>query len=164
MERDSVEVSRLLSGAAKAVASVRYCWLATAAKAGLCARPMGRIPNDVDEDEWLVRFITDRRSRKASDIKRAGKVAITFQNDGEDAYVALTGSAKVRERASEDRRLWKEAYNVYFPSDAERANAAFLEVDVERMDLWIRGVTPEPFGLRPTTLERSADKAWRLAP
>jgi hypothetical protein len=29
------------------------------------------------------------------------------------------------------------------------------------MELWIRGVTPEPFGLRATVLERDAG-GWRL--
>jgi hypothetical protein len=32
------------------------------------------------------------------------------------------------------------------------------------MELWIRGVTPEPFGLRPTILERDDGGGWRLAP
>jgi hypothetical protein len=30
------------------------------------------------------------------------------------------------------------------------------------MDLWIKGVTPEPFGLKTTTLARNAD-GWRVA-
>jgi hypothetical protein len=29
------------------------------------------------------------------------------------------------------------------------------------MELWIRGVTPEPFGLLPTVLERDAGGGWR---
>jgi hypothetical protein len=33
---------------------------------------------------------------------------------------------------------------------------------VSRMALWIRGVTPEPFGLRPTLLERETGQEWRL--
>jgi hypothetical protein len=28
------------------------------------------------------------------------------------------------------------------------------------MELWIRGVTPEPFGLQATKLAREADGAW----
>jgi hypothetical protein len=43
------------------------------------------------------------------------------------------------EDASEDRKRWKSAYDAYFPSEADRANAIFVEVDVERMELWIRG-------------------------
>ena len=162
IERDRVEIPRLLAGAAKAIASVRYCWLATTSgeTGRFSARPMGRIPSDLAEDEWTVRFITDGRSHKASDIRRAGEFALIFQHEADDAYIALAGAAALREGASRDPR-WKDAYNVYFPSDQDRANAAFIEIEVERMELWIRGVTPEPFGLRPTVLERSSN-GWRL--
>ncbi|HLW89722.1 MAG TPA: pyridoxamine 5'-phosphate oxidase family protein [Roseiarcus sp.] len=163
MTGDNAETGRLLAGAAKTMASVRYCWLATLDEAsGLNARPMGRVPNEPGEDDWTIRFITDGRSRKASDIRRAGEAALIFQRDSDDAYVALTGRAKLRERASEDRH-WKDAYNVYFPTAHDLKSAAFIEVDVARMELWIRGVTPEPFGLRPTVLEREAGGAWRIA-
>ena len=30
------------------------------------------------------------------------------------------------------------------------------------MELWIRGVTPEPFGLRVTVLERRTGGGWRV--
>ena len=163
-ERDRVEVSRLLAGAMKAIASVRYCWLATEAKAGgpNVIRPMGRLPPEPGDKEWTIWFVTDGRSRKASDIRRAGKVALIFQHDADDAFVALTGAAALQESASEVCRRWKDAYNRYFPTEADRAAAAFVEVEAERMELWIRGVTPEPFGLRATTLERDAAGAWRL--
>jgi general stress protein 26 len=74
----------------------------------------------------------------------------------------LIGAAMLRESASEVRRRWKNAYNVYFPSEQDRANAAFVEIDAERMELWIRGLTPEPFGLYPTILERDSGRGWRV--
>ena len=121
-----------------------------------------RLPPEPGDDDWTIRFITDLRSRKASPIRRAGKVTLVIQRDAEDSFVALTRAARLREDASEIGRRWKDAYNRFFPTDADRANAAFLEVEAERMELWIRGVTPEPFGLRTTTLERDAAGAWRL--
>ncbi len=164
-ESGAAEVGRLLAGAAEAIASVRYCWLVTAAETrGVNSRPMGRLPRDPGESEWKIRFITDGRSRKVSDIRRDGKVAVVFQRDPDDAYVTLIGTATLRGDASEVRRRWKNAYNIYFPTEQDRANAAFIEVDVERMELWIRGVTPEPFGLHPTVLERDAKGAWRVIP
>jgi len=160
---DDVEVSRLLAGAGKVIARVRYCWLVTEAETGRAnARPMGRILPDADKERWTIRFITDGRSRKASDIGRAGSVELIFQQDAEDAFVVLIGRATVLKDASETRALWKERYKVYFPTDEDRANATFVEVNVERMWLWIRGVTPEPFGLRATVLERDAAGSWRL--
>jgi general stress protein 26 len=162
-QHDGLEVSRLLAGAAKTVASVRYCWLASATEAGPPrARPMGRVLNDPGEDEWKIRFLTDGRSRKARDMRRAGEVTILFQHDPDLAFVTLIGKAALRDSASEVRERWKRAYDVYFPTETDRASATFVEVQVERMELWIRGVTSEPFGLRATVLERNAGGAWRV--
>ena len=159
---DTIDVSRLLVGAAKTMRSARYCWLATEAEAGAPhVRPMGRVLNDPDEDEWRIRFLTDGRSHKAADMRRADEVAILIQHDPDLAFVTLIGKAALHENASETRSRWKSAYDAYFPSETDRANAIFIEVAVERMELWIRGVTPEPFGLRATVLSRDAG-SWRL--
>jgi general stress protein 26 len=159
---DAIDVSRLLAGAAKTMRSARYCWLATAAETGApLVRPMGRVLNDPGEDEWKIRFLTDGRSRKAAEMRRASGVSILFQHDPDLAYVNLIGKATLHEDASEKRNRWKPAYDTYFPSEAARASAIFVEVEAERMELWIRGVTPEPFGLRATVLARDAG-GWRL--
>jgi general stress protein 26 len=163
MDHNVSEIDRLLAGTSKVVKSIPYCWLATKGDGeDFVARPMGRIPLDLDEDEWLVRFITDRRSNKAAGIVRTPDVALIFQRETDDAYVMLSGGARLRENASKDQRHWKSAYKVYFPTDDDLANAAFIEIEVSRMALWIRGVTPEPFGLRPTLLERETGQEWRL--
>jgi general stress protein 26 len=162
LEADAVDVGPLLAGAAKTMRSARYCWLATATEAGAPhVRPMGRVLNDPGEDQWKIRFLTDGRSHKAADMRRASEVSILFQHDPDLAFVTMIGKATLHENASETRARWKPAYDVYFPSDTDRANAIFVEVEVERMELWIRGVTPEPFGLRATVLERDAE-GWRL--
>ena len=164
-ERKTVEVSRLLAGAAKALATLRNCWLVTASEGGGAnARPMERLKRDLDESEWKIRFLTDGRSRKASELRRDDKVAVIFQHDPDDAFVTVVGTARLCEEASEVGRRWQRAYDVYFPSDRDRASAAFVEVEAERLELWIRGVTPEPFGLHPTILERDAGGPWRLVP
>jgi general stress protein 26 len=157
-----VAVTPLLAGATKTMRTARYCWLATATESGIPhVRPMGRVLNDPGEDAWKVRFLTDGQSHKAADMRRASEVTILFQHDPDLAFVSLIGKATLHENASETRSRWKPAYNVYFPSEADRANAIFVEVEIERMELWIRGVTPEPFGLRATVLERDAE-GWRL--
>ena len=160
-ENDAVEPGRLLAGAAKVVRSARYCWLATAVGAGGgYLRPMGRLPRATDDDEWMIRFVSDGRSNKASEMRRDNKVTIVFQNEPDDAFVSLIGQATLRERASEDGEHWRKAYEVFFPSETDRANAIFIEVNVQRMELWIRGVTPEPFGMQKTVLERDAERGW----
>ena len=159
---DAIDVSRLLAGAAKTMRSARYCWLATATEAGAPhVRPMGRLLNDPGEDQWKIRFLTNGRSHKAADMRRASEVTIVFQHDPDLAFVSLIGKAELHEDTSETRSRWKAAYDVYFPSATDQANAIFVEVGIKRMELWIRGVTSEPYGLRTTVLERDAE-GWRL--
>jgi len=149
-----------LAAAAQVVAHTRYCWLATPDGAGaVSARPMGRLPQDRGDD-WLLRFVTDERSRKVGEIGRKGRVTLIVQRDAEDAFISLAGEAVVRPRASEDPAHWREAYRVYFPGEGGQAHSAFIEVRIDGMQLWMRGVTPEPFGLRPTTLARDAAGTW----
>jgi len=156
-------VSALLAGAARTIQGVRYCWLVTKAADGFNARPMGRVLPDKSEDGWTIRFVTDGRSRKAHELCGKQEVGLIFQSDPDEAYVALFGEARLLERADDVARFWKKHYEVYFPTPADRAAAAFIEVDVSRMELWIRGVTPEPFGLHATKLARDAGGVWHLS-
>jgi general stress protein 26 len=157
----AVDVSQLLAGAAAAIRPVRFCWLLTAAEDGSHARPMGRLPNGAGGgDEWTIRFITDGRSHKAEDMRRSDRVTVVFQNDPALAYVALIGTAALHEGEAEVRERWHDGYNALF-AEADRSHAMFVDVTVDRMDLWIRGVTPEPFGMHTTTLERDARGGWR---
>ena len=161
---DVVEVNGLLAGAARHIAAVRYCWLVTHAETGgVHARPMGHILPNRDEEAWTIWFIADGRSSKASDIRSTRRAEIIFQHDAGDAYAVLSGPATLLE-GPEVRRYWKRAYDAFVPEEQARAHAVFAKVKVERLKLWIRGVTPEPFGLKPTVLERDAAGTWRLCP
>jgi general stress protein 26 len=156
------EVSRLLAGAVKAIASVRYCWLVTAGEDGSQnSRPMGLLRHEPVEDPWRLLFLTDRRSPKAADIRRDRRVRLIISHDPDNAFVTLVGTATLHEEEAEIRKRWKPAYD---PIARSGANVAFIEIDVKGMDLWIQGITPEPFRYVTTTLDRDAGGAWRMAP
>ena len=157
-------LNALLDGARVVISSVRYCWLITHGEGQMVSvRPMGRL---LDTTDWAIRFVTDRRSRKVADLRRNAQVELIFQASPTDAFVVVAGEARMLDNAAESARLWKDAFSVYFPSEEDRKNVAFVEVDPKRMDLWIRGVTPEPFGLTATVLERCSESTggWALRP
>lgn len=162
-ESRNVEVNRLLAGAARLIGSVPNCWLVTLSETGsVNARPMGRLLPPPDRNDWKVVFLTHGRSRKVSDIRRARSVKLILQRNPDEAFAVLAGLASLIEDTTDVTRLWKKDYDRYFSTEADRANAAFIEVAVDRMELWIRGVTPEPFGLRPTIVDRMEEGDWRL--
>ena len=155
------DVNGLLAGASKTMTGARSCWLVTStADGGVDARPMGRLQAEAGDDAWLIRFITDARSHKAGEIKRAAKVAVIFDVGADDAYVTAIGEAAVKDRATDVRRLWKAAYDGFFPTETDKKNAIFLEIAAERLELWIKGVTSEPFAAATTVLERGAGGEW----
>lgn len=162
--QESDALNRLLAGAADAIAAVRSCWLVTAEGGGFRhARPMGRLQRDLQADDWRVRFVADGRSRKTREIQDGPGVTVTFQH-GDAAFVALAGVATLRHDVSEAELLLHKSFELYFPTEQHRANATIIEIDVQEMELWIRGVTAEPFGLKPTRLERDETRVWSLVP
>jgi general stress protein 26 len=154
-------LQELLAGAAKTIGSVRYCWLMTTAEDGIHARPMGRLPAEPGEEALTVRFLADGRSRKAAEIRRCGRITAIYEHQPSEGYVTVTGTAVLQDDRTVVCGRWKRGYETYFPTEADRVHALFVEVSIERMELWIRGVTPEPFGMKPTVLERD-ESGWRL--
>src|ERR1700692_4577032 len=95
---NAVDVKQLLGAAARKIRKVRYCWLLTGTgEGGIRPRPMGRLPRDADDDEWMLRFVTEGRSPKAADMRRDGRVCVIFQHDPDDVFVAVTGKASLVE-------------------------------------------------------------------
>jgi len=103
-----------------------------------------------------------RGSRKAEEIARTGRLTVVFQHDADDAYVTLIGRATVVTDRSIISARWQKVWNLYFPKGEDDENAIFLRVEAERIELWVRGVTAEPFGTRGAILERDPGQAWRL--
>jgi general stress protein 26 len=160
---DAIEATRLLGAAAARIAKLRYCWLLTATgDGGTRPRPMGRLPRDPGDDEWRLRFLTNRRSAKVADMRRDARVSAIFQHDRDDVFVAVAGIAGFVEDGPGIRKRWTAAYDAYFPEGPDRSGAIFVTIDVERVELWIRGLTAEPFGLRTTVIERDAGRGWQL--
>jgi hypothetical protein len=77
--------------------------------------------------------------------------------------INLIGSGRLIREPEEVRSRWKDSFNAYFPTESDRVNACFIEVNAAQLALWIRNVTPEPFGLEPTILERDKRGSWNIA-
>ena len=109
-------IDRLLGVARETIATVRHCWLATAAPdGGANARAVRAFPGGVGADEWARRFLCRRGSRKVPEIQRAPGVTLAYQDGPGDRYVGLVGRAGVIDDRTEMRTIWQGDWDAFFP-------------------------------------------------
>jgi general stress protein 26 len=153
----------LLTAAAATMAKTRYCWAMTIAEDGsVNARPMGPQKSLSSEDPFGILFLTRRGSRKAREIGRTGRLSVLYQHDADDGYVTLIGRGVIVADRALLRARWQPAWNQFFPTGADDEAAVLVQLEAERIELWVRGVTAEPFGTRGAILERDPGQPWRL--
>jgi general stress protein 26 len=158
------EILQFLDGARQTIAGTRICWLATRSlEGGTNARAVDAFAGPPGSDEWTRRFLVRRTSRKVGEIRAAPAVTLAFQHSSGERYVALGGCAAINEDIAQMRSLWPSEMDRYVPPGFAEANMVVVQVDVDRIEVHVRGLTPEPFGTGRTLLERSAG-AWRYVP
>src|SRR5215472_7744689 len=94
----TASVDQLLAAARGTMAEVGDCWAATpAADGGVDVRVVVPIAGIPGEEAWTTWFATWNSSRKAAQIRDAGRMALGYQNHAQRAYVALIGRAVIVE-------------------------------------------------------------------
>jgi general stress protein 26 len=109
-------------------------------------------------------MLVRRSSRKVAEISAAPLVTLAYQHASGDRYIALIGRATIIEDIAEMRSLWSGERDKHFPPGFADANMIVIRVDVERIEVHVRGLTPEPFGTGRTLLERQSTGTWRFIP
>jgi hypothetical protein len=164
-------VGRLLAAARDAIAEVPICWVVTPAEdgRGANARAVRDCTADVvivvaaaaGGDPWTRWFLALPGSRKAAEIRRAGRATLAYQHGSGNAYVTLVGRAEL----VDDRSVVAAGLRaVDDPDGSLAARLVAVRVAADRVEVHVRGATAEPWGHGRTLLERGGDGAWRLRP
>lgn len=99
---------------------------------GFHARPMAFA--DV-EDDGRIWFFTGSDSPKVHEIQADSQVHIVAQ-DGESAFLSLTGRASLIGDREKIAHLWREPYRVWFPKGKDDPNIELIAVRPERGEFW----------------------------
>ena len=159
------QIAGFLEAAQRTIAEVAFCWLATrSADGGANARAVHVHSGRPGSDEWTRRFVVRRESRKVAEMRAAPRVTLAFQHDSGDAYVALGGMAVLLDDNAEMREMWPTGADARFPPGFADAHMMAVRVEVDRIEVHVRGVTREPFGHGRTLLERHGSGGWRFVP
>jgi general stress protein 26 len=159
------EILQFLTAARETIAAVPICWLATRSlEGGTNARAVSSSAGPPGSDEWTRRFLVRRSSRKVAEMRAAPLVTLAFQHPSGDRYIALGGRAMIIEDVAEMRTIWSSDMDAHFLPGFADANMIVIQVDIDRIEVHVRGLTPEPFGAGRTLLERQPAGSWRFVP
>lgn len=110
-----------------------HAMLVSVARDGtLHARPMAI----AESDSAIVRFATSSRSAKADEVAMDPRVSVVMQ--GNDAYLAISGTASVINDPERIQQLWQSAWKPWFPEGPDDPTLVLLEIDPERAEYWDR--------------------------
>jgi general stress protein 26 len=164
-EVTEADILRFLAAARETIAAVPVCWLATRSlEGGTNARAVSSSAGPPGSDEWTRRFLVRRSSRKVAEMRAAPFVTLAFQHPSGERYIALGGRAKIIDDAAEMRTMWRRELDAHFPPGFAEANMIVIQVDADRIEVHVRGLTGEPFGAGRTLLQRQPGGAWRFIP
>ncbi len=116
-------------------------------------------------DQWTVRFMTDRRTRKVGDIERTGRMTLAYQHDAGGAYVSLVGRAEIIDDVAVKTAIWQPHSFKWHPGGPTDPNVVLVEFTAERIETWNspRNVIPDPrLGLWAAVLVPDGS-GWRFA-
>jgi len=151
-----MEAGELLRVAREIVAKVPMCVAITVDRMGKAhART---VETSELSDEWTLRFMTDRRTRKVEDIEQTGQLVLSFQHAPDNAYVTLTGRATLIRDSAVKQAIWRPQSLKWHPGGPTDPNVVLVEFFTERVEMWSsrHGVTPDPKkGLWAAALTRS---------
>jgi general stress protein 26 len=159
------QITTFLAAAHETVIGLRICWLATRSQeGGTNVRAVDCFAGPPGSDKWTRRFLVRRSSRKVAEMRAAPMVSLACQHASGDRYVALGGRATIIDDLKEMRSLWSSELDAIMPAGFADANMIVVRLDVDRIEVHVRGLTPEPFGTGRTLLERQPDGSWRYIP
>jgi general stress protein 26 len=164
MQFESQTAEQILLVAKDTTAKVPCCWAVTAdQRGGANARVVQPFFSQLDQDGWVVRFMTSGRSRKAAEIASSGRISLGYLYDPEQACVTLIGAARIIDDRGYLRDNWRLEWNTFFPKGPSDVDAVIVEVTVERIEMWnlARRIAAPPNGLRAVTLQRAASGGWQ---
>jgi general stress protein 26 len=159
------QIMQFLAAARETIAAVPICWLATRSlEGGTNARAVNSRAGAPGSDEWTRRFLVRRGSRKVAEMRQAPSVTLAYQHPSGDRYVALGGRTELIDDVAEMRTIWSSDLDAHFPPGFADANMIVVRLDVDRIEVHVRGLTPAPFGHGRTLLERQGAGIWRFIP
>ncbi len=98
-------------------------------------RPMG-LQGDVSTFGGTLWFFADDRSHKVHEIRQEPRVSLSFQNEQENRYLHLAGTASLVTDRSKMRELFTIDSKAWFPGGVDDPHLVLIRIDVTNGTFW----------------------------
>ena len=147
----SLSRAELIAAAREIMASARYCALITLDSSG---NPQARTLDPFPPDENMVVWLgTNPRTRKVAQIRRNPRVALFYIDREAQAYVTITGTARVVNDPIEKAKRWKDEWKGFYPDRAR--DFVLIAVRPERLEVVSvkKGIIGDPNSWKPPAVD-----------
>lgn len=115
------------------IEKTRVGMLTTQFSGGLRARPLEARAN---RDAGIIWFITDVRGAKDEEISASHDIGLVFIDEGDHAYLSITGRAFVTRDTARTKEIWKKTDDAWFPGGPDDPNVRLLRIEPITAELW----------------------------
>jgi general stress protein 26 len=128
------EQERAIAQLAALISRSKIAMLTTVTEEGaLRSRPVTTQGTRFDGDLW---FFTRIGSTKVDDVQQDRRVGLTYSTPSDNAYISLSGTARVIIDPAKSSELWDPSYQTWFPGGPSDPDLALIHVSVEHAEYW----------------------------
>jgi len=145
--------AELITAARAIMTAARYCALITLDSSG---RPQARTLDPFPPDENMVVWLgTNPRSRKVAAIRRNPRVNLYYFDREEQAYVTISGVARLVNDEKEKAKRWKDEWKEFYPNRDK--DYLLIVVQPERLEVVNvnKGIAGDPITWKPPSVSFS---------
>ena len=100
----------------------------------LHSRPMTTLNRD--ERGGVLWFFMSRTGEPALDIETTPEVNVSYSDPGRDAYVSVSGTARMVNDPAQKNALWSPLAQAWFPGGVSDPDLALIAVTINHAEYW----------------------------
>ena len=148
---------QLIAAARTIMTTSRYCALITLDSSG---RPQARTLDPFPPDDNMVVWLaTNPRTRKVAEIRHNPRVTLYYFDREEQAYVTISGIARLVNDPKEKAKRWKDEWKDFYP-DRDK-DYLLIAVRPERLEMVNvkKGIVGDPTTWKPPSVNFRTGKS-----
>lgn len=132
MTSDTVDTSKLW----ELIKPIRFgMFTARNGDGQLHSRPM-TTQNGDRETGGVLWFFMSRSGQPVADLEEYPEVNVTYSDPGKDAYVSISGAARVVDDSERKKAMWSSTAEAWFPGGPTDPDLALIAVLIAEAEYW----------------------------